>query len=78
MPDVTLIVQDISGAEEAEKLERALSRLGSVQLVNVDSENGLVAISYEGEGAEMEEIGESIRDAGYDFELSPGARRAGE
>lgn len=78
MPDVTLIVRDISGAEEAEKLERALSRLDSVQLVNIDSENDLVAVSYEGEEAALEEIGESIRDAGHDFELSPGARRAGE
>lgn len=78
MPDVTLVVRDISGSEEAEKLERALSRLDSVQLVNVDSENGLVAISYEGGEAVLEEIEQSIRDAGHDFELSPGAERTKE
>ena len=37
MPDVTFVVRDIAGAEGAEKLERALTRLGPVNLVNVDS-----------------------------------------
>ena len=45
MPDVTFLVNDVAGAEEAEKLERALARLEFVELVNVDSEQGLVAVS---------------------------------
>ena len=31
MPDVTLIVQDLSGAEDAERLERAIGRLSFVE-----------------------------------------------
>ena len=48
MPDVTFLVSDLAGAEEAEKLELALTRLEFVKLVNVDSEKGLVAVSYDG------------------------------
>jgi copper chaperone CopZ len=70
MPDVTLVVRDLS---DAERLERALDRLPFVKLVNVDSAKGLVAVSYEGGEAELEEIGGTVEDAGYDFEPSPGA-----
>lgn len=73
MPDVTLVVRDVKDAEEAEKLERAISRLGFVDLVNVDSEKGLVAVSYEGGGPELEKIEAAIKEAGHDFEHSPGA-----
>ena len=73
MPDLTLIVRDIPDAEEAERLERAVGRLGFVGLVNVDPEKGLLAVSYEGGEAELERIGEAIRNAGHDFEPSPGA-----
>src|ERR671910_2077574 len=73
MPDVTLVVQDLSGAEDAERLERAIGRLSFVELVNVDPEKGLVAVSYEGGEAELEKIGEAIEEAGHDFEPSPGA-----
>ena len=73
MPDVTFVVRDISGAESAEKLERALTRLGSVSLVNVDSEKGLVAVSFEGGQAELEKVQGTIEKAGHEVEPSPGA-----
>ncbi len=73
MPDVTLVVRDLKDAEESERLERALSRLEFVNLVNVDPEKGLVAISYEGGDAELRKIGDSVKEAGHDFEPSPGA-----
>jgi copper chaperone CopZ len=73
MPDVAFVVRDLAGAEDAERLERALVRLGPVNLVNVDSEKGLVAVSYEGGEAEMEKIEAAIREAGHEVEPSPGA-----
>lgn len=73
MPDVTLVVRDLS---DAERLERALERLPFVNLVNVDSEKGLVAVSYEGGEAELEKIGGAIEETGHDFEPSPGADHA--
>jgi hypothetical protein len=47
-----------------------------VKLVNVDSEKGLVAVSFEGGEAELEEIGSAVEEAGHDFEPSPGADHA--
>ncbi len=76
MPDVTLVVRDLSDAEDAERLERVLSRLSFVNLVKVDLEKGLVAVSYEGGKAELEEIGGAVEEAGHDFEPSPGADHA--
>jgi copper chaperone CopZ len=73
MPDVTFLVGDLTGAEESEKLERALTRLDFVDLVNVDPENGLVAVSYEGGEAELGQIGGAIEEAGHAAEPSPGA-----
>ena len=73
MPDVTFVVRDIAGAESAEKLELALTRLGSVNLVNVDSEKGLVAVSFEGGQAELEKVQGTIEKAGNEVEPSPGA-----
>ena len=74
MPDVTLVVRDLSDAEAAERLERALGRLSFVRLVHVDSEKGLVAVSYEGGERELERIGEAVEEVGLlDFEPSPGA-----
>ena len=73
MPDVAFVVRDLAGAEDAERLERALKRLGPVNLVNVDSEKGLVAVSYEGGEAEMEKIEAAIEEAGHEVEPSPGA-----
>ena len=75
MPDVTLVVRDLS---DAERLERAIGRLSFVELVNVDSEKGLVAVSYEGGEAELEKIGETIEEAGHHFEPSPGADHAAD
>ncbi len=73
MPDVTFVVSDLADVEEAEKLERALTRLEFVDLVNVDSERGLVAVSYEGGEAELSGIGDTIKEAGHVPEPSPGA-----
>ncbi len=73
MPDVTFVVRDLAGSEDAEKLERALRRLGPVNLVNVDSEKGLVAVSFEGGEAELEKIQGAIEKAGHEVEPSPGA-----
>ena len=73
MPDVTFAVDDFSGAGEPEKLERALTRLEFVDLVNVDSERGLVAVSYEGGEAELARINGAIEEAGHSAEPSPGA-----
>ena len=44
-----------------------------MNLVNVDSERGLVAISYEGGEEELERIEGAIEEAGYEAEPSPGA-----
>jgi copper chaperone CopZ len=70
MPDVTFVVSDVTGAEE---LERALTRLEFVDLVNVDSERGLVAVSYEGGEEELGKVEDVIEEAGYEAEPSPGA-----
>ena len=75
MPDVSLVVRDLKDAGEAKRLERALTRLSFVNLVNVDSEKGLVAVSYEGGASELEKIEQALTDAGHDFEPSPGARK---
>jgi len=73
MPDVTFEVSDVTDAEESEKLERALARLEFVDLVNVDSERGLVAVSYEGGKEELGKIEDAIEEAGHTAEPSPGA-----
>ncbi|MBA2511777.1 MAG: hypothetical protein M3479_06100 [Actinomycetota bacterium] len=73
MPDVTFVVRDVASAEDAEKLGRALTRLGFVNGVNVDSEKGLVAVSFEGGEAEREKIEGTMEEAGHDVEPSPGA-----
>lgn len=75
MPDVTFEIQDLKGPEDAEKLERALGRLDPVEVVNVDAEKGLLAVSYEGGAPELESIEKTISDAGHEFEPSPGARQ---
>ena len=73
MPDVTFEVSDFAEAGESEKLERALVRLSFVDLANVDSEKGLVAVSYEGGEAELQRIEEAIEEAGHEAHPSPGA-----
>lgn len=73
MPDVSLVVRDLKGAEDAGRLERAVGRLPFVDLVHVDSEKGLLAVSYEGGEAELEKIERAVKETGHDFEPSPGA-----
>ena len=73
MPDVTRGIQGLAATGESERLTKRLERLGFVEEVNVDQEKGLAAVSYEGGKAELDRIGEAVRDAGYEFELSPGA-----
>ncbi|HEX2728346.1 MAG TPA: heavy metal-associated domain-containing protein [Rubrobacteraceae bacterium] len=73
MPDVTLVVRGITDTGEAEKLERALTRMDFVQLANVDQEKGLVAVSYDGGASELKEIEGAIEEAGYEYSPSPGA-----
>jgi copper chaperone CopZ len=73
MPDVAFIVTDISDTEGATKLERALTRLDGVKLANVDSEKGLVAVSYDEGGVGRDRIEAAIREAGHEVEPSPGA-----
>ncbi len=73
MPDVALVVRGLAETGESERLEKVLGRLGFVEEVNVDQEKGLAAVSYEGGEAELDQLREAIRDAGYEFELSPGA-----
>jgi len=73
MPDVAFVVKDLGGAGDAEKLERALSRVGCVNLVNADAEKGLVAVSYEGGERELGEIRTAVEKAGHEAEFSPGA-----
>lgn len=78
MPDVTLVVRDVTNTEEAERLERALKRLEFVNEANADPEKGLVAVSYEGGEAGFGQIEATVKEAGYEFEPSPGARRVEE
>ena len=73
MPDVTLVVRGLAETGESERLERALRRLGFVEEVNVDSAKELLAISYEGGEEELKEIGQTVEEAGYEYEPSPGA-----
>jgi cation transport ATPase len=77
MPDVTLLVHGLSETGESKRLEKAVSRLGFVELVNADSAKELLAVSYKGGEAELGQIEQAIRDAGYEFEPTPGAQNAG-
>jgi copper chaperone CopZ len=78
MPDVTLVVRGLTETGESERLERALARLGFVEEVNVDPAKGLVAVSYGGGETELEEIGQVVKETGYDYDLSPGAGEVAE
>ncbi len=76
MPDITLVVKDLGDASEAERLERAVTRLGFVNETSVDPEKRLVAVSYEGGEEELEAIGHAVEEAGHEFEHSPGSERS--
>lgn len=78
MPDVTLSLREAPNTEDAERLERALKRLGFVDLVNVDAEKELVAVSYTGGADELGEIGRTLQRAGYDYHPTPGADHVGD
>jgi copper chaperone CopZ len=78
MPDVTLVVKDLGDASEAKQLERALAKLGFVNEAAVDSEKGLVAVSYEGGEEELEKIGQAVEESGHEFEHSPGSEKTGD
>lgn len=78
MPDVTLKVKDVKNDEDAERLERSLSRLECVDLVKMDAEKGLVAVSYKGAEVELGEIEAAIEEAGFEYEATPGASRLEE
>jgi copper chaperone CopZ len=73
MPDVTLLVRGLSETGESERLEKAVSRLGFVELVNADSAKELLAVSYEGGEAELARINGAMEEAGHSAEPSPGA-----
>lgn len=75
MPDVTVVVKNLKNDEDAERLDRAISRLDFVKLVNADGEKGLAAVSYEGAEAELAEIEAAIEEAGFEYEATPGAKR---
>jgi len=78
MPDVTLKLEEAPAAGDAERLERALGRLDSVELVNVDAGRELIAVSYTGGADELEHIESAVREAGYGCEPTPGADHVGE
>ena len=77
MPDITLVVRGLMETGEPDRLEKAVSRLGFVETVNVDSTKGLLAVSYEGGEVELGRIEQAVRDAGYEPEPTPGAKNAG-
>jgi copper chaperone CopZ len=77
MPDVTLVVRGLAETGESERLEKEIRRLGFVECVAVDSAKELLAVSYEGAEAELGKIEQAVRDAGYEFEPTPGAKKAG-
>ncbi|WP_047864300.1 heavy-metal-associated domain-containing protein [Rubrobacter aplysinae] len=73
MPDVTLSLKQAPDTGDAERLERALKRLDYVSLASVDAEKELVAVSYTGGADELAEIGRALREAGFEYEPTPGA-----
>ncbi|MBA2692967.1 MAG: heavy-metal-associated domain-containing protein [Rubrobacter sp.] len=75
MPDITLIVKNLKNEDDAERLERALSRLDFVRLVSVDGGKGLAAVSYDGGESELSEMEAAIGEAGFEYEATPGARK---
>jgi cation transport ATPase len=77
MPDVTLVVRGLAETGEPERLEKAITRLEFVECAAVDSAKELLAVSYEGGEAELSKIEQAVREAGYEFEPTPGAKKAG-
>ena len=77
MPDVTLVVHGLAESRESALLERAVGRLRFVRGVNVDPAKQILAVSYEGGETELGQIEDAVRDAGYEYKPSPGAKSAG-
>ncbi len=77
MPDVALVIRGLGETGESERLEKAVSRLEFVEAASVDATKELLAVSYEGGEVELGRIEQAIRDAGYEFEPTPGAQNAG-
>ena len=73
MPDVTLVVRGLTETGEAERLNKALARLGFVETIEVNLAKKLLAVSYNGGEVELDRIVQAVRDVGYEPELSPGA-----
>ena len=73
MPDVTLVVRGLTETGEAERLNKALGRLGFVETIEVNLAKKLLAVSYNGGEVELDRIVQAVRDVGYEPELSPGA-----
>jgi copper chaperone CopZ len=73
MPDVTLLVRGLTETGEAERLNKALARLGFVETIEVNLAKKLLAVSYYGGEVELDRIAQVVRDVGYEPELSPGA-----
>jgi copper chaperone CopZ len=73
MPDVTLVVRGLTETGEAERLNKALARLGFVEPIEVNLAKKLLAVSYNGGEVELDRIAQAVRDVGYEPELSPGA-----
>ena len=78
MPDVTLVVRGLTETGEAERLNKALARLGFVETIEVNLAKELLAVSYNGGEVELDQIAQAVRDAGYEPELSPGAENVAE
>ena len=78
MPDVTLVVRGLTETGEAERLNKALARLGFVETIEVNLAKKLLAVSYNGGEVELDRIVQAVRDVGYEPELSPGAENVAE
>lgn len=78
VPDVTLSLKEAPDTNDAERLERVLKRLDYVELVNVDAEKELVAVSYTGGSNELREIRRVVEEAGFGYDPTPGADHLGD
>ena len=78
MPDVTLVVRGLTETGKAERLNKALARLDFVETIEVNLAKELLAVSYNGGEVELDQIAQTVRDAGYEPALSPGAENVAE
>jgi copper chaperone CopZ len=78
MPDITLVVRGVTETGEAERLDKALARLGFVETIEINLAKELLAISYNGGEVELYQIAQVVQDVGYEPEFSPGAENVTE